>query len=427
MLQGAGFAKLAESAEWALERGKSYFVTRNDSSVIAFSVGGAYEAGCGVSMIGCHTDSPCLKLKVESNAAKGAYLSLGVEVYGGPILHTWFDRDLGLAGRVVARTADGALATHKVLIRRPILRVPTLAIHLDRSVNESFTFNKESDLAPVFASAAKAALCNPAEPVRNGHPAMLLQLLGRELGVSADDIVDFDLVCFDVQPASLGGVAEEFIFAPRLDNLGMSFCATEALVASCASLATERNVRLIALFDNEEVGSETAHGANSSYLQRIVARVLQSLSPAEASVVDRAMARSFFISADMAHAVHPNQPGKHGATGAPLLNRGPVIKSNAQQRYATTAVSAAVLRDIGRTAGVPLQAFSARNDCPCGSTVGPMTSALLGVRTVDMGNPMLSMHSAREMCGVDDVALAIKLFCAFFDCFAALEAAMAPQ
>ncbi|KNC51599.1 aspartyl aminopeptidase [Thecamonas trahens ATCC 50062] len=452
-LLGAGFVELAEGEVWTLETGGKYFVTRNQSAVMAFAVGGGYTPGAGFTMLGAHTDSPCLKVKPISHKASEGLLTVGVEVYGGPILHSWFDRDLGLAGRVVVRKADGSLGSHLVRVHRPLLRVPTLAIHLDRKVNSGFSFNAETELLPVLGSAFQLAFATDDAPagaaatsdtefeVSLGHSTVLLDVLLEALaaedgcaGLARDAIVDFDLVMYDVQDGTLGGAQNEFIFASQLDNLMMSFCGLRGLLGSLDSLADDTNVRLVALFDNEEVGSQSEHGANSNLLQRLVERIIHGLAEAAAaagspdvqlsSLYDRTIRKSFFVSADMAHAAHPNYRSKHPDTSRPAMNKGPVIKYNARERYATTGVSAAILKEVAARADVPLQAFACRNDIPCGSTIGPMTSAHLGVRTVDMGNPQLSMHSAREMCGSRDPALAIALFEAYFTHFAAIDATL---
>ncbi|KAJ3207823.1 hypothetical protein HDU67_007197 [Dinochytrium kinnereticum] len=473
-LETSGFVSISEREVFKLKRGGKYFFTRNQSSIVAFAVGGEYKRGNGVAVVGAHTDSPCLKVKPRSRKETAGYAKVGVETYGGGLWHTWFDRDLSVAGRVVVRNGDGALSHRLVKIDQPILRIPTLAIHLDRNVNsEGFKFNAETQLTPMLASAAKILNGDGKKDDEKHHPAFL-KSLADQLSIQAQEIGDFELCLYDTQPSTIGGLENEFIFSPRIDNLMSSFCAVTALINSVAptnaSLASDSIIRIVTLFDNEEVGSVSAYGAGSNLLQATLKRlsdaevsedglaeppVTSSSSPSSTrswvlvdrdshlgsdsmdfsisppslmsfssrqSAFERAMQRSFLISADMAHAIHPNYSEKHEENHRPSMNKGIVIKQNANQRYATTAVTTAILREIASKKNVPLQEFVVRNDSPCGSTIGPMLSADLGIRTVDIGNPQLSMHSIRETCGVSDVQSAIDLFQSFFEEFASVDA-----
>ncbi|KAJ3189999.1 hypothetical protein HDU85_000290 [Gaertneriomyces sp. JEL0708] len=440
-LLAAGFEEISERDNWAgsLRPAGKYFFTRNKSAITAFAVGGKYKSGNGFAVVGAHTDSPCLKVKPHSKKEQGGYTQVGVETYGGGLWHTWFDRDLGIAGRVLVKNADGSYEHRLTRINRPMLRIPTLAIHLDRGVNDGFKFNKEDQLTPIITSAASKELNGNVEatgPNESKHAPQLLQIIADDLGVEASQIGDFELCLYDVQPSVFGGAQDEYIFSARLDNLMMSYCSVSALLNSLkgSSLDSDPNIRVAVLFDNEEIGSVSAHGAGSNLLEvtlrRLSAEVEQdansqdlrdwivitraglpdaSLTQSSQSSFERAMTRSLLISADMAHAIHPNYMEKHERNHRPAMNKGVVIKQNANQRYATTAVTTTLVRELAAKKGVPLQEFVVRNDSPCGSTIGPMLSAQLGLRTIDIGNPQLSMHSIREMCGVKDVEYAIQL------------------
>ncbi|KAI8903670.1 peptidase M18 [Powellomyces hirtus] len=432
-LLSAGFEEIHERDSWSgkLKNGGKYFFTRNKSCIAAFAVGGEYTSGNGFSVVGAHTDSPCLKVKPHSKKEKVGYTQVGVQTYGGGLWHTWFDRDLGIAGRAFVKTADNKYEHRLVQIARPILRIPTLAIHLDRGVNDAFKFNNEVQLTPILAAAATKALNAESAPNADQHAPLLLKLLAEEMKVEASQIGDFELCLYDTQPSAIGGAENEYIFSARLDNLMMSYCSVTALInsATTASLEKDSNIRVVVLFDNEEVGSVSAHGAGSNLLEVTLRRLAAEVgaddqTKAQQSGFERAMTRSLLISADMAHAIHPNYVEKHEENHRPYMNKGVVVKQNANQRYATTAVSTTLLREVAKRAGVPLQEFVVRNDSPCGSTIGPMLSAQLGLRTIDVGNAQLSMHSIRETCGTEDVKSAIDLFESFFHDFAAVDASI---
>lgn len=380
--------------------------------------------------------------------------------------YTWYDRDLGLAGRVLVKSKDegGKIQHRLVKIDRPILRIPMLAIHLQRNIHtDGFKPNLQTNFAPILATTVKAQLglstSSPTEaPTEEGkdastaaaaattsnapappaaasstskgaeaakHHSLLLEMIASELGVSQDDILDFELNVCDVQPGSIGGARSEFIFAGRLDNLAMSYCALEALIESCRgedALSDETGVRAIALFDHEEVGSDSAQGAGGPVMRDTITRVASSLSKEGAEgVVEMTMLASFLVSADMAHALHPNYSDKHDPDHQPKIHEGLVLKHNTNQRYATNSVSAALFREVGRKRGITCQEFSVRNDMPCGSTIGPILASNLGCKTVDVGIAQMSMHSIREMCGVEDVDIATSHFIAFFQDMSKLD------
>jgi aspartyl aminopeptidase len=395
----AGFVRLSEAAAWKPLSPGRYYITPGGSSLLAFVVPDA--APTGFRIVGAHTDSPNLRLKPKAEYAKEGYDQLGVEVYGGALLNSWFDLDLGLAGRLLVRGADGKTSPRLVEIRRPLLRIPRVAIHLDREVNEKgFIVNRQDHLAPILGMASDGAL---------GVRALVAEVAD----VDPADVVGQDLMLFDVNPPTLGGRDRELIFSARLDNLAMCHASIAALVECAGDAAARDVIPVAALFDHEEVGSESAYGAASGFLPRALERIATSRGGSRDDYL-RALAGSMCVSADMAHAIHPNYDGKHEPRHKPELNGGPVIKVNAQQRYATSGATAAMFSELCREVVIPVQHYAHRTDLPCGSTIGPITSTQLGIRTVDVGNPMLSMHSAREMSGAKDPAMMTRVMQAFY-------------
>ena len=431
-----------EKHSWeACKPGEKYFVTRNTTTIVAFAIGAKWRPGNPFAMIGAHTDSPCLRLKPVSKKQGDGFIEVGVETYGGGLWHTWFDRDLSVAGRVMVQAKEGGIRQQLIKINRPILRIPTLAIHLDRQ--EKFEFNKETQLFPIAGLVAaevnrqeKSAQGQKSEdddtadfhplktPSERHHP-YLVEIIAKEAGVAPSSILDFELLLYDTQKSCIGGLNDELIFSPRLDNQEMSFCATEALIQSVSSpkaLSNESAIRLISLFDHEEIGSRTAQGADSNVLPTILRRLsVLGSDDASATAYEQSLSRSFLISADMAHSVNPNYAAKYESDHKPEMNKGTVIKINANARYATNSPGIVLLQEVAREAKTPLQLFVVRNDSSCGSTIGPMLSAALGTRTLDLGNAQLSMHSIRETGGIYDVEYAIKLFEGFFEHYTRLE------
>lgn len=395
-LETAGFTRLDEVEPWKLEPGGRHWVTRNDSSVVAFIVGSGAFSEHGARVVGAHTDSPNLRVKPHPELRSNGYLRLGVEVYGGVLVASWTDRDLGLAGRVTT-LENGAPRSRLFLVDRPIARVPQIAIHLDRTVNkDGLKIDKQTELPPVLGLAGATEF---------------LPWLAEQAGVEPDAVVSFEAMFHAVEPPTVSGINEEFIHAPRLDNLAMCHAGLEALLRSRD--ADVASTRAAVFFDHEEIGSETAQGAASSFLGDVFSRIA-SAGSAEADALARGRARTFVISADMAHAIHPGRPGQHDAEHAPHMNAGPVIKINVNARYATDSESSATFEGLCRDVGVPVQKFVMRSDLACGSTIGPMVATRLGARTVDVGNAMLSMHSAREMAGSKDHEMMVRVMARFF-------------
>lgn len=394
-LRAGGFAELDETLSWDVGPGHARHVVR-DGTLVAFVLGQKPPSETGFVLIGAHTDSPNLRLKPLPETNSVGYAQLAVEVYGGVLWSTWLDRDLSVAGRLVL--ADGS----ERLVRSsdPVCRIPNLAIHLNRDVNsKGLLLDPQLHLSPILGA------------FKEGGPGALERLLGRlspaELGgARAEDVLGFDLCLFDAQAAATGGVDGDLIFAARLDNLASCHAATSALLASPSDADT---TRVMVLYDHEEVGSQSATGARSRLLERILDRLAQARSPTDPEAVARAYARSLMTSVDMAHGVHPNYADKHDLTHRPVLGKGPVIKVNAHQAYATDGPAVAAFLAASRKVGVEPQYFVSRNDLPCGSTIGPISAARLGMRTADVGNPMLSMHSCREMAGTGDVAPMISV------------------
>ena len=415
LLEEASFSRIDEGDAWSVAPGDRRYVVRAGGSLAAFEVGSQPPAEAGFRIVGAHTDSPNLRLKPIADVRAHGYQQLAVEPYGGVLLHTWLDRDLSLAGRVVLR--DGAvIRTELVDLERPLLRIPSLAIHLNRELNqEGLKLNAQQHLVPVVGLCERenlAALLREALAARRGKAK-------RDKQQKVGEILAYDLMAYDTQPAARAGAAGEFILAPRLDNLASCHAGLRALLASGEAGRTAAT-RAVVFYDHEEVGSRSQAGAAGTFLAEVLARVAEAFEAAgkkstgACQAIERAVSRSWLVSADMAHAVHPNYADRHEPGHRPLLGHGPVLKSNSNQSYATDAESAGLFTALCAKAGVTPQYFVARSDLGCGSTIGPISAARVGIRTVDVGNPMLSMHSCREMAGAADVAPMIDVLTAFF-------------
>tara|TARA_B110000259_G_scaffold161703_1_gene185983 strand:- start:794 stop:2089 length:1296 start_codon:yes stop_codon:yes gene_type:complete len=390
LLAKSGFTELNESDNWTLKTGDKHFLSRNGSSIIAFTVGSTPLTTAGLRMTGAHTDSPCLMVKPQPEIAVKGYLQLGVEVYGGALLNPWFDRDLSIAGRLVYRNKRQQLKQTLVDFKRPVAIIPSLAIHLDRKANSDRTVNAQTDLPPLLMMTDKA------ESFR--------ELLADEFLLDGEEVLDYEMCLYDTQGAAMLGINNELLASARLDNLLSCFVTTQALIQADAT-----NTCLMVCNDHEEVGSVSAVGADGPFLEAVVARLTES--DERNAVIDK----SLMISCDNAHAVHPNYPSTHDSLHSPRLNGGPVIKVNVKQRYATTSLTASLFRQLCADVDVPVQSFVSRSDTACGSTVGPITAARLGVATLDVGIPQLAMHSCREVTGSLDAARLTDVLAAFFN------------
>lgn len=381
----AGFTELDERERWSLFPGGRHYVVRDGGSIAAFVVGSDAPSAAGFRLVGAHTDSPTFAVRPLPDVRRGGFSLVGVEPYGGVLAHTWFDRDLTLAGRIAVREGDDVRAMLVHLPGAP-LRMPNLAIHLYREIREEgFRPDPQRHAVPVWGLESEREL---------------LAAVAAEAGVGAKEILGHDLVLADTQPAGIGGADEAFVFAPRLDNLASCHAALHALSDADGGPATS----VIVANNHEEIGSASAEGAQGSFLEDVLRRVVSATEGDDGQAFAMACARSRLVSSDMAHAVHPNYGDRHEPGHAPRLGGGPVVKSNANQSYATDAVGMAHFRAACADAGVPVQHFVTRADLPCGSTIGPLTATRLGIATVDVGNPMLSMHSAREQAAVGDIA-----------------------
>lgn len=400
-LENAGFIQLSPSDHWRLEENGRYFVTKNDSAVFAFIVGNDLLAG--YKIISAHSDSPCFRIKPNAEMlSEGRILRLNTEVYGGPILYTWFDRPLSIAGRVILRSDDPLFPDSRLVnFRRPLLTIPHLAIHFNRTVNEGNRLSKQTDMLPVIA------MLNEKAEAHN----FLLNLIADELNVNIGDILDFDLSLYDTTPACLIGANNEFITSGRLDDLSMVHCALAALI----NTADEESpmTRIMAIFDNEETGSGTKQGAASPILSDLLRRIQLSMGYSEEDYLC-SIEKSFMISADNAHGLHPNYEKKYDPTNHPVLGGGPVIKINANCKYMTDADSAAVFRTICERANVPYQYFVNHSDVAGGSTLGNILTSQIPLRGVDMGAPLWAMHSIRETGSIDDHEFISSAFSEFY-------------
>jgi aspartyl aminopeptidase len=391
-LSKAGFQTFNAADEWDLQVGSRGQVIR-DGSLVAFRVGTRPVEECGFLVLGAHTDSPNLRVKPQpAYEAEGCWM-LGTEVYGGVLLSTWLDRDLGLAGRVALHHEGGAPELRLLDMKRPIGRVPNLAIHLNRDVNQAGLIINPQKHLPVLLGLA---------PSESTPQAAFLDLLAGALKVAPERIIGHDLGLYDTQPGVLGGVNEDLLFAPRLDNLASCFACLEAFEA--LGDTPSATTQVMALFDHEEVGSRSQAGAQGPLLEHLLRRLMHARDrQPEGQAYERAIAQSFSVSLDMAHAVHPNYAEQHEPRHMPRLGGGPVIKTNTQQAYATDGASQARFLSACRRAGFEPQHFVVRSDLACGSTIGPISAARIGIKTVDVGNPMLSMHSSREMASALDL------------------------
>lgn len=407
MLEAGGFRRLDPCQPLgAVKAGDRFFVTKNDSSIYAFRIGSQPLAEAGFHMICAHSDSPTFRIKPNAEMlCEGGLVKLNTEVYGGPIMSTWFDRPLTLAGRVIVRSQDVMRPDTMLLhIKRPLLQISNLAIHFNRQVNDGVKLSRQKDVLPLLGQITSQLEAG------NLLLNVILEELGKQRPVSREDILDFDLYLADTAPACTFGVHNEFISSGRLDDLSMCFAGLEAILAAADSDTTQ----VLGIFDNEETGSQTKQGAGSPFLSYMLRRIALAQSGTEEAYY-QAVERAFMISADNAHAWHPNYPEKYDPTNHPMLGGGPVIKFNAAQKYASDAASAAVFAGICAKAGVPCQRFVNHSDVAGGSTLGNILASSIPLRGVDIGNAILAMHSCRETGSVRDHEYCVKVFTEFYN------------
>ncbi len=396
-LEAFQFVKLDETEKWELRPGGRYYVIRDDSSIVIFVLGHKPLVETGFKMIGAHTDSPGLRLKPNAAGGADGLLRLGVEVYGGPIIATFTDRDLSLAGRISYKDDQNNIVNLLVNFDRPLLRLPNLAIHMNRAVNEEgLKLHKQNELPLILSILAEECL----------PQAYFVQLIQQQSGCDAERILSWDLAVYDTQKGAFWGANNEFYANSQLDNLASCHAALQALLDE-AVLENDKTL-VCAFFDHEEIGSESNKGADSSFLADVVQRIALA-SENNREDFARALAKSFLISADMAHAYQPNFPSAYDPDHKVTMNKGPVIKVNANHRYSSESLSQAMFVDWCEQAGVPYQKYSHRSDLACGSTIGPITSARLGIRSIDIGSPLWAMHSIRESAGVLDHGYMIRV------------------
>ena len=404
-LQEAGFEHLNACDKLGeMKPGQQFFLTKNDSSVYAFRIGTEPLAEAGFHIICAHCDSPTFRIKPNAEmTGEGGIVRLNTEVYGGPIMSTWFDRPLTIAGRVIVRSSDVMHPTTLLLhIRRPLLQISNLAIHFNRQVNDGVKLSKQKDMLPILG------IIN--DELERGN--LLINLICEELKVAQKDILDFDLYLADATPACTFGIHNEFISSGRLDDLSMVHAGLQALLQSGEK--TPRVTQVLAIFDNEETGSQTKQGAGSPFLASLIERIVLAQGGTTEDF-HRSIEQAFMVSADNAHAWHPNYSDKYDPTNHPVLGGGPVIKFNAAQKYASDAVSAAIFASICEKAGVPCQRFVNHSDVAGGSTLGNILASSLPLRGVDMGNPLLAMHSCRETAATADHLYCIEAFRTFYE------------
>jgi len=401
ILDENGFIEIKEADKWDLQAKGKYYVIKNDSALIAFEVGTGDIEETGFRLIGAHTDVPGFRIKPNPQMiSEGKYVKLNTEVYGGPILHTWFDRPLSIAGKVSLKGASPLKPeTRLVNINKPLLIIPSLAIHMNREVNEGFKINRQVDTLPLLG------LIND----KLEKEDYLMNILSEELQVNKEDILNFELGLYEYEKGMLIGMNEELISSGRFDDLWMVYAGIRALVDSRENAAT----KVMICIDNEEIGSLTAEGADSTLLNNILERITLGLGKDREGYY-RALANSIMISADLAHAVHPNLGDKHDPTNRPVLEGGPVLKIAASGSYSTDSFNGAVFAGVCEAAGVPFQKFVNRSDVRGGTTIGPVTAANLTIPVIDMGAPVLGMHSIRELASVKDNYYTVKAFTEFF-------------
>jgi aspartyl aminopeptidase len=403
ILTQSGFAELKLAEAWELQKGGKYFLTQNGSSLFAFKVGEKCD-DIKYKIVGSHTDAPGLKIKPNPEMLAEGYLKINTEIYGGPILSTWFDRPLALAGRVFVKTDSPMEPECRLVnINKPIAILPNIAIHMNRQVNSGVAFDNQKDILPLLKTVE----------TKFEKKNYLLNLISKEVSVDINDILDFDLYFYEYEKGIIFGLENEFISTGRIDDLQAVYAGIDAMISAKES---DDSINVLACFDNEEVGSSSKQGADSQLLSNILERIAISLSGGSGrEEFLRSISKSFMISLDGAHAAHPNKPEKCDPTSRPVINSGPVVKISANQKYTSDAHSISIYRCISEKAEIPYQVFVNHSNEKGGSTIGPINSTHLEIKSIDVGMPMFAMHSIREMCGVKDHADFIKVLKTFYE------------
>lgn len=428
ILEANGFVYLAERESWEakIQLGGKYYTTRNGSSLVAFIVGDNYKFGNGVGLVGCHLDANCLKLKpISAKDTVQGFRQLGAAFYGGPNADTWWDRDLSIGGRVIVRSKNGTVTSKLCHIPYPIARIPTLAPHFGAPARGPF--NPETQMTPIIGLASSGTNSGDAghtdeptasekqSPVVGKHDIRLLRAIAKNIDVPLENIVQLELELFDSQKGVIGGLDQEFLFCPRLDDKLCSYAAIRGLINSGGSRDA---ISMVALFDNEEIGSLLRQGAKGHLVEMVVDRILRKASP---DVKSLTYSNSFFVSSDVTHAVNPNFTNAYLESHMPKLNTGMVVKLDPNGHTTSNSISTALAEAIARKAGLELQYFHIRNDSRSGGTIGPALSSATGMRSVDCGIPQLSMHSVRATTGTQDLGLGVKFFTSFFDNWTSID------
>ncbi|MFP4698177.1 MAG: M18 family aminopeptidase [Eubacteriales bacterium] len=399
-LDNVGFIELKSDKDWDVRRGNRYYLSPYPSSLFVFDIPKEINLNNGFRIISAHTDQPCFRIKPSTEMREEGYLKINTEVYGGPILNTWLDRPLSIAGKVALRNEDVMNPKIEFIdIKKPIMIIPNLAIHMNKEVNKGFELNRQRDMIPL------AGILNN----QLNKEDYFLDFLAEHLKVNIEDILDFDLFVYLAEKGEVIGLYDDFISAPRLDDLAMVYASINAIIETKATSA----INIVALFDNEEIGSRTKQGADSELFSMILERLTMELD-IDKTQYYQSLTKSFMISADMAHALHPNHPEKHDPTNQPMIGKGIVLKISGNQRYSTDSEAIAVFQQICEKGEIPYQKYVNRSDEVGGKTLGPLATAYVPVRSVDVGNPMLAMHSSRELMGVEDHYHTIEALKMFF-------------
>jgi len=436
LLEEAGFVQLNESENWKLKPSGKYFLTKNSSNLFAFTVGAKTQLDKTLfRVIGTHTDSPNLRLAPNSYKKSGHIERLFLQTYGGGQWQTWFDRDLSVCGKVVFKDQDNNIKNKIIRIDEPLFNIPHLAIHLTSDRNKPFNWNNEEHLRLVLSMGLAGCLegegsdsneksdknedkSKTVPDIEKKLGEKLSSLIAEKVGVKKDNLIDYELVLYDVQPSNIMGIDKEFVTSGRLDNLGSSLVAVDSIIESAKNISSQDSINVIAMFDHEEVGSLSVQGADSIHFANVIQRVfntIESCGEAQKDSFAAACSRSFCLSADLAHATHPNYQEKHQSNHHVLLHKGVTIKLNPNQRYASDSEGGAILKEIGKKVGVPLQEFIVRQDSPCGTTIGPIISSNTGIKTIDIGIGCFAMHSIRETASSIDFYHYLNLMTGFFN------------